>query len=63
MTDACELATACDAVNRDFRVLIPRDVAVDTAENEQGALNIIGMHVGLVVYSSDLIGVARGATA
>ncbi len=68
MTDACDLATAYDAVNRDFRVLIPRDVAVGTEENEQAALDIIAMHVGLVVDSSDLIGewqarIASGATA
>jgi nicotinamidase-related amidase len=55
MTDACDLATAYDAVNRDFRVLIPRDVAVGTEENEEKALDIISMHVGLVVDSSDLI--------
>ena len=68
MTDACDLATAYDAVNRDFRVIIPRDVAVGTPENEQAALNIIGMHVGLVVDSTDLIAewqarVASGVTA
>ena len=55
MTDACDLATAYDAVNRDFRVIIPRDVAVGTEENEEAALNIIGMHVGLVVDSADLV--------
>lgn len=55
MTDACDLATAYDAVNRDFRVLIPQDVAVGTEENEQKALDIISMHVGLVVDSQDLI--------
>lgn len=68
MTDACVLATAYDAVNRDFRVIIPRDVAVGTEENEEAALNIIGMHVGIVADAADVIAewqarVASGVTA
>ena len=37
MTDACDLSTAFDAANRDFRVIIPRDVAAGSPETESAA--------------------------
>ena len=56
-TDACVLSTAFDAANRDFRVLVPRDVVAGySAEAEHAALMIISLHLGLVVDSSALVG-------
>ena len=49
-TDACVLSTAFDAANRDFRVLVPRDIVAGySAEAENAALMIISLHLGLVV--------------
>jgi nicotinamidase-related amidase len=49
-TEACVLSTAFDAANRDFRVIVPRDiVAGESEEMENGALRIIASHLGLVV--------------
>ena len=55
MTDACDLCTAFDAVNRDYNVLIPQDVAAGTPECEQAALNIMSLHIGLVVNWRELV--------
>lgn len=55
MTDACDLCTAFDAVNRDYKVLVPQDVAAGTPECEQAALNIMSMHLGLVVNWRELV--------
>lgn len=55
-TDACDLSTAFDAANRDFRVLIPRDVAAGYSEEaEHAALMIISLHLGLVVDAPALL--------
>jgi biuret amidohydrolase len=55
-TDACVLSTAFDAANRDFRVLVPRDVVAGYSEEaEHAALMIIALHLGLVVDSSALV--------
>jgi biuret amidohydrolase len=55
-TDACVLSTAFDAANRDFRVLVPRDVVAGySAEAEQAALMIVSLHLGLVVDSAALV--------
>jgi nicotinamidase-related amidase len=55
-TDACVLSTAFDAANRDFRVLVPRDVVAGySAEAEHAALMIISLHLGLVVDSGALV--------
>jgi nicotinamidase-related amidase len=49
-TDACDLSTAFDAANRDFRVIVPRDIVAGYSEEaEHGALMIISLHLGLVV--------------
>ena len=55
-TDACVLSTAFDAANRDFRILVPRDVVAGySAEAEHAALMIISLHLGLVVDSGALV--------
>lgn len=55
-TDCCDISTAFDAANRDFRVIIPRDVVAGFSEEaENAALMIISLHVGLVVDSQPLL--------
>ena len=55
-TDACVLSTAFDAANRDYRVIVPRDVVAGySAEAEHAALMIISLHLGLVVESDPLV--------
>lgn len=55
-TDACDLSTAFDAANRDFRVIIPRDVVAGySAEAEHAALMIVSLHLGLVVDAPALL--------
>ena len=50
-TDACDLSTAFDAANRDYRVIVPRDIVAGyDQEAEDAALLIIsGSSLGLVV--------------
>ncbi len=56
-TDACDLSTAFDAANRDFRVIVPRDVVAGySAAAEDGALMIISLHLGIVVDAPALLG-------
>jgi nicotinamidase-related amidase len=55
-TDACDLSTAFDAANRDFRVVVPRDIVAGYSEEaEHAALMIISLHLGLVVDSPALL--------
>lgn len=55
-TDACDLSTAFDAANLDFRVLVPRDVVAGfSADAEHAALQIISLHLGLVVDAPVLL--------
>jgi nicotinamidase-related amidase len=55
-TDACVLSTAFDAANRDFRVIVPRDIVAGYSEEaEHAALMIISLHLGLVVDSPALV--------
>ena len=55
-TDCCDLSTAFDAANRDFRVIVPRDIVAGYSEEaEDAALHIISLHVGLVVESGPLL--------
>lgn len=55
-TDCCDISTAFDAANRDFRVIIPRDIVAGFSEEaENAALHIISLHVGLVVESGPLL--------
>lgn len=55
MTDCCVLNTAFDGANRDFRIVVPKDLTRGTEELEEPALKIISLHLGLVVDSADLI--------
>jgi nicotinamidase-related amidase len=55
-TDACDLSTAFDAANRDFRVIVPRDIVAGyTEEAEHAALMIISLVLGLVVDAPALL--------
>ena len=56
MTDCCVLNTAFDAANRDFRVVVPRDLTRGSAHLEEAALRMVSLHLGLVVDSADLVG-------
>jgi nicotinamidase-related amidase len=56
MTDCCVLNTAFDAANRDFRVVIPRDLVRGTDSLQESALRIISLHLGIVVDSEELLG-------
>jgi nicotinamidase-related amidase len=56
MTDACDLSTAFDAANLDFRVIMPRDIVAGYSEAaEHGALMIVSLHLGLVVDAPALV--------
>jgi nicotinamidase-related amidase len=55
-TDACDLSTAFDAANLDFRVIVPRDIVAGYSEEaEHAALMIISLYLGLVVDSPGLL--------
>jgi nicotinamidase-related amidase len=55
-TDACDLSTAFDAANRDFRVIVPRDIVAGYSEEaEHAALLIISLYLGIVVDSPALL--------
>lgn len=55
-TDACDLSTAFDAADRDFRVIVPRDIVAGYSEEaENAALLIVSLHLGLVVDSEALL--------
>jgi nicotinamidase-related amidase len=56
-TDACDLSTAFSAADRDFRVIVPRDVVAGYSEEaEHAALMIVSLHLGLVVDAPALLG-------
>ena len=56
LTDCCVLNTAFDAANRDFRVIVPRDVAAGLSEEtERAAEQVIANHLGLVVDGPALL--------
>jgi len=55
MTDCCVINTAFDAANRDFRVVVPRDLTRGSEHLEEPALRMISLHLGLVVNSDALI--------
>jgi biuret amidohydrolase len=56
LTDCCVLNTAFDAANRDFRVVLPRDVAAGMSpEMETAAEQVIANHLGLVVDAPALL--------
>ncbi len=56
-TDCCVINAAFDASNRDYRVVVLRDLVRGTNdEMEDAALKMVSLHMGLVVDSVDLIG-------
>ena len=56
LTDCCVLNTAFDAANRDFRVIVPRDVAAGLSTEMEGAAEkVIAYHLGLVVDAPALL--------
>ncbi len=56
MTDCCVLNAAFDAANRDFRVVVPRDLVRGfSPEIEDAALRIVSLHLGLVMDSPTLV--------
>lgn len=55
-TDCCVLNTAFDANNRNYRVLVLRDLVRGTDPTlEAAALAMVSLHLGLVVDSADLL--------
>lgn len=55
-TDCCVLNAAFDAGNRDYRVVVLRDLVRGTnAEMEDAALKMVSLHTGLVMDSADLL--------
>jgi nicotinamidase-related amidase len=60
-TDCCVLNAAFDASNRDFRVVVLRDLVRGTnPEMEEAALRIMSLHLGLVTDSAELVRAWRG---
>ena len=59
MTDCCVINTAFDAANRDFRVVVPRDLTRGSEHLEEPALRMISLHLGLVVDSDALLSERR----
>src|SRR3989442_2907325 len=55
-TDCCVLHAAFDAANRDYRVVVCRDLVRGfSVETEDAALRIVSLHLGLVMDSADLL--------
>lgn len=55
-TDCCVLNTAFDANNRNYRVIVARDLVRGTDDNlEAAALAMVSLHLGLVTDSADLL--------
>ncbi|MDR5684428.1 MAG: cysteine hydrolase [Armatimonadota bacterium] len=56
MTDCCVLNAAFDAANRDYRVVVMRDLVRGfSPEMEDAALRIVSLHLGLVMDAEDLL--------
>ncbi len=55
-TDCCVLNAAFDASNRDYRVVVLRDLVRGTnPEMEDASLRMISLHLGLVMDAADLL--------
>jgi nicotinamidase-related amidase len=55
-TDCCVLNAAFDASNRDYRVVVLRDLVRGTNEDmEDAALKMISLHCGIVMDAADLL--------
>lgn len=64
MTDCCVLNAAFDAANRDYRVVVLRDLVRGfSPEIEEAALRIISLHVGLVMDAEMLVRTWEGRLA
>lgn len=60
-SDCCVLNTAFDASNRNYRVIVLRDLVRGTdAHLESAALAMVSLHLGLVMDSQELLGLWRG---
>jgi len=58
MTDCCVLNAAFDASNRDYRVIVLRDLVRGTNEEmEDAALKMVSLHLGLVMDADDLLSI------
>ena len=56
LTDCCVLNAAFDASNRDYRVVVLRDLVRGTnPEMEDASLKMVSLHLGLVMESADLL--------
>src|SRR5438093_689538 len=63
-TDCCVLNAAFDAANRDYRVVVCRDLVRGfSVEMEDAALRIVSLHLGLVMDSADLLASWQGQLA
>jgi nicotinamidase-related amidase len=65
-TDCCVLNAAFDASNRDYRVVVARDLVRGTNEElEDAALKMMSIHMALVMDAADILGAwdERGAAA
>jgi len=55
-TDCCVLNAAFDASNRDYRVVVLRDLVRGTNEElEEASLKMVSIHMGLVMDAADLL--------
>jgi nicotinamidase-related amidase len=55
-TDCCVLNSSFDANNRNYRVIVARDLVAGTDDNlEAAALAMVSLHLGLVADSADLL--------
>ena len=60
-SDCCVLNTAFDANNRNYRVIVLRDLVRGTDDHlESAALSMVSLHLGLVMDSADLLACWRG---
>ena len=54
--DCCDLCTAFEAANRDFKVIVPKDLQRGYSEElEDAAGKIVSLYLGLVVESKELV--------
>ena len=61
-TDCCVLNTAFDASNRNYRVIVLRDLVRGTDPHLEGAaLAMVSLHLGLVMDSRELLDQWGGA--
>jgi nicotinamidase-related amidase len=62
-TDCCVLNAAFDASNRNYRVVVLRDLVRGTNDDmEDAALKIVSLHLGLVMDSADILDAWRDAS-